>query len=410
MLLQCKARSVWQANTKNKNEKTMRKIMAVVMLIAGLEVTAQKINVAQQMAIAAEQYALMLQAHPDTTRFPQSILPNGEQSDRPSSWWCSGFFGGSLWYLFEYTKDSKWKDAANRWSMAVQKEQYNTGTHDLGFMLYCPFGNGYRLTKNPVYKEIMLHGAQSLSTRFNPQVGVIKSWDKFQQYQYPVIIDNMMNLELLFWAAKTANDKRFYNIAVTHAGNTIKNHYRPDNSSYHVVAYGPQGEVLARKTAQGAADESAWARGQAWGLYGYTVMYRETKDKKYLDQANKIAAFYLNHPNMPADKVPYWDFNAPHIPIEERDVSAAAIACSALLELSGYADKNNRNTYFDAAEKMLVSLSDTAYRASPGTNHNFLLKHSVGSKPAKSEVDVPLVYADYYYLEALLRYDKMRKK
>lgn len=359
------------------------------------------------MALAEKQYALMLQTHPDTTKTPQSVLPDGRLRDMPSSWWCSGFFGGSLWYLFEYTKNEQWKNSANIWSMAIQKEQYNTSTHDLGFMLYCPFGNGYRLTGNQAYKQIMLHGAESLSTRFNPQVGVIKSWNDFKGYKYPVIIDNMMNLEFLLWASKNSGNNRYHDIAVKHADATLKNHFRPDNSSYHVVAYGPAGEVLARKTAQGAADESAWARGQAWGLYGYTVMYRETKNRKYLEQAVKIADFILQNPNLPADKIPYWDYNAPKIPNEERDASAGAIASSALLELSGYVDKNKKKEYFGAAEQMLVSLSGPAYRAGLNENNNFLLKHSVGSKPANSEIDTPLIYADYYYLEALLRYDKM---
>lgn len=372
------------------------------------------IDVKQAFAFAAQQYDGMLKAHPDTTKFPQSTNPDGSPRDMKSSWWCSGFFGGSLWYIYEQTQDPKWREAANKWTMAVAKEQYNTGTHDLGFMLYCPFGNGYRLTKNPAYPPILLTGAKSLSTRFDPKVGLIKSWNKFKEYDYPVIIDNMMNLEFLFWASKTSGNQQFRNIALTHADNTLKNHFRPDGSSVHVVCYNPDGTVAAKKTAQGAADNSAWARGQAWGLYGYTVMYRETKDKKYLDQARKIADFYLNHPNLPADKIPYWDFNAlgvdsPGIPNEERDASAGAIAASALLELSTYGGPSAR-TYRQAAEQMLQSLSGPTYRATVGENNHFLLKHSVGNKPGKSEIDVPLVYADYYYLEALLRYDALQKK
>lgn len=385
-------------------------IVTLAVLVALTSSAQKKINVKEQMALAEKQYALMLKTHSDTDKTPQSVLPDGKLRDMPTSWWCSGFFGGSLWYLYEYTKAPTWKDAAHLWTMAIQNEQYNKGTHDLGFMLYCPFGNGYRLTKNTVYRDIMLNGANSLSTRFDPEVGVIKSWNKFQEiYNYPVIIDNMMNLEFLFWASKNSGNKRFHDISVTHAESTIKNHFRPDYSSYHVVCYDKDGKVLARKTHQGAADESAWARGQAWGLYGYTVMYRETKNKKYLDQAIKIADFYLNHPNLPADKVPYWDFNAPNLPNEERDASAAAIASSALFELSTYAENTKKNEYFKAAEIMLSSLSDTTYRAGLGENNNFLIKHCVGHKPGKSEIDVPLVYADYYYLEALLRYDKMKK-
>lgn len=384
--------------------------LIILLLFSSIVVFGQKkIDVAKEFAFAAQQYEGMLKSHPDITKTPQSTNPDGSPRDMPTSWWCSGFFGGSLWYIFEQTKDQKWKDAAHKWTMAVEKEQYNTSTHDLGFMLYCPFGNGYRLTKNEKYKEIMLTGAKSLATRFDPKVGVIKSWNNWKGNKYPVIIDNMMNLEFLFWAARESGNKEFYNLSVTHADNTLKNHFRSDGSSFHVVAYGPNGEVVTKGTHQGYADESAWARGQAWALYGYTDMYRETKDKKYLAQAEKIADFYLNHPNLPADKIPYWDFNAPNIPNEERDASAGAITASALLELSTYVGKAKSKVYFAAAETMLVNLASPAYKANLGENNHFILKHSVGAKPLKSEIDVPLVYADYYFLEGLLRYQKLKK-
>lgn len=294
--------------------------------------------------------------------------------------------------------------------MAIEKEQFNTRTHDLGFMLYCPFGNGYRLTQNPNYKKIMLEGAKSLATRFNPKYGVIKSWEKHAGFDYPVIIDNMMNLEFLFWAARESGDKSFYDICISHADSTLKNHFRPDGSSYHVICYGEEGKVLRKKTHQGYADESAWARGQAWALYGYTVMYRETRLKRYLEQAEKIAKFYLSNSNLPKDKIPYWDFNAPNIPNEERDASAAAITASALLELSTIVGGKKGEEYFKNAEEMLVNLSSDAYKAKVGTNNNFILMHSTGHKPGKSEIDMPLVYADYYYLEGLLRYRALIKK
>jgi len=388
----------------------MKRYLLFILLLSASAAFAQTpLDVDKEFAFAAQQYEGMLKTHPDTTKFPQSTKPDGSPDNRTSDWWCSGFFGGSLWHIYERTKSPVWKEAAQKWTMAVAKEQYNTGTHDLGFMLYCPFGNGYRLTKNPAYPPILLTGAKSLSTRFNPKVGVIKSWNKFQTYDYPVIIDNMMNLEFLFWATKTSGNKEFYNISVTHADNTMKNHYRPDYSSYHVVCYNPDGTVAAKKTAQGYADNSAWARGQAWGLYGYIVMYRETKDKKYLDFARHIADFYLNHPNLPTDKIPYWDFNAPNIPNEERDASAGAITASALLELCTYGGPSAK-TYYQSAVKMLQSLSSPAYKANVGENNNFILKHSVGHKPQKSEVDTPIIYADYYYLEALLRYNALRNK
>lgn len=380
-----------------------------ILLIAATSVAfAQKkpqINVDQAFNTAAKHYTNMLATHTDITKFPQSTKKDGTPDNRTSEWWCSGFFGGSLWYLFEYTGETKWKEAADKWTKAVEKEKFNTHTHDLGFMLYCPFGNGYRLTKDPAYIEPMVTGAKSLATRFDPNYGVIKSWDKHADCEYPVIIDNMMNLEFLFWAAKQSDDKKLYDIAITHADNTLKHHFRADYSSYHVVCYLPGTKVFRKKTHQGAADSSAWARGQAWALYGYTMMYRETKDKKYLDQAEGIAKFVINHPNLPQDKIPYWDFNAPNLPNEERDASAGAIFASALLELSTYS-KKSKALYFTTAEQMLVSLASPAYTATVNENNNFILKHSVGHKPGNSEINTPIVYADYYYLEALLRYKK----
>ncbi|HAK76172.1 MAG TPA: glucuronyl hydrolase [Runella sp.] len=386
----------------------MKKIITCVMTVLSLSAWGQsKIDVKKEFEFASKQYEGMLAAHPDITKFPQSTNPDGTPRDMKSSWWCSGFFGGSLWYIYEFNKAPQWKEAAHKWTMAVEQEQYNKGTHDLGFMIYCPFGNGYRLTKNEAYKPVMLTGAQSLATRFDPKVGLIKSWNSFKGgYNYPVIIDNMMNLEFLFWAAKESGNKDLYNLCITHADNTMKHHYRPDHSAYHVICYGPNGEVLAKKNHQGAFDESSWSRGQSWGMYGYTVMYRETKDQKYLDHARNIADYLLSHPNMPADKVPYWDYNKPG---EERDASAGAILASGLLELSTYGGKNAKN-YYNTAVTILESLSKPPYKAELGKNNHFILQHSVGHKLGNSEIDVPLVYADYYYLEGLLRYQALNKK
>lgn len=389
----------------------MKKTFTLVLIISWQTLLSQSsINVQQQFELAVQQYERLLATHPDVKKFPFTSNPDGSLKDMPSEWWTSGFFGGSLWFLYDYTKDVKWRDAAHQWTIAVEQEQYNTGTHDLGFMMYCPFGNGYHITKEESYKQIMLTGAKSLATRFDPKVGLIKSWDRFQNYDYPVIVDNMMNLEYLFWASKISGDQRYYDICIQHADKTIGNHYRPDGSSYHVVCYDNNGNVIAKKTAQGAADESAWARGQAWGLYGFTVMYRETKQKKYLKHAQKAANFWINHPHLPADKIPYWDFNAPDIPNEDRDASAAAITTSALFELSKYSKGKLKKQYLQTAIKTLESLCSEAYRATLGKNNNFLIMHCVGHKPANSEVDVPLIYADYYFLEALLRYDALYNK
>jgi unsaturated chondroitin disaccharide hydrolase len=359
---------------------------------------------------AGKQYKIMA-AKLAPGEFPRSYNPAADKFvTSKSTWWCSGFYAGTLLNLYEQGHDEALLAEANRSMDSLAKEEYNTHTHDLGFMMYCSFGNANRVEPKPEYKQILINSARSLSTRFNPKVGCIKSWDS-KPSDFLVIIDNMMNLELLFRATKETGDSSFYKIAVTHANTTMKNHYRADYSSYHVVNYNAQtGEVLQRKTAQGSADESAWARGQVWGLYGFTVMYRETKDKKYLDQAEHIAGFILNHPNLPADKIPYWDFNAPNIPEALRDASAGAIMASALLELCRYVDKKDGMAYFNTAQTIMKTLSSPQYKAAPGTNGGFILKHSVGHLPQKSEIDVALTYADYYFIEAMKRYQQFSTK
>ncbi len=362
----------------------------------------------ETLQFAARQYKLMMTHVPDTV-LPRSTNKDGSLMTSNASWWTSGFYPGTTWYLYEYTKDPALKTEALKRMALIEKNQFNTRTHDLGFMMYCPFGNALRITGDTAYKRMLLNSAQSLSTRFNPTVGCIKSWDH-GTWKFPVIIDNMMNLELLTWASRVSGDPRFDKIARTHANTTIKHHFRPDYSSYHVIDYDPSnGAVLQKKTHQGLADSSAWSRGQAWGLYGYTMMYRETKDKAYLDQARHIAEYILRHPHMPADLIPYWDYDAPEIPNAPRDVSAGAVAASALLELSRYTNKAEGKRYWSAAEKMLTSLCSPAYLAKEGENNDFILMHSVGSLPHQSEVDVPLTYADYYFVEALLRYKQWAK-
>lgn len=358
---------------------------------------------------AANQYKLLAKNLPPD-KFPKTYFPDKKTYEFSNSgWWCSGFYPGTLLFLFEETKDIALQNEANRILESLKKEQFNTGTHDLGFMMYCSFGNANRLNPKPAYKEILLNSAKSLASRFNPTVGCIKSWNG-KPDEYLVIIDNMMNLKLLFWATEISGDSSFYKIAVTHANTTMKNHFRPDYSSYHVINYNAtNGTVQQKKTAQGAADESAWARGQAWGLYGYTEAYRETKDNTYLEQAKHIADFILSHPNLPADKIPYWDFNAPGIPTALRDASAASIMSSALLELSGYVNKKDQKKYFTAAETMLKSLSSDKYFATSGTNGGFIIQHGVGHMPNKTEVDVPLTYGDYYFIEAMMRYKNLNK-
>lgn len=362
----------------------------------------------QNFKDAGKQYKVLMSNLPQD-KFPKTYFPKtGKYEFSGSGWWCSGFYPGSLLYIYQQTKDAELLKENNRILGVLEKEKFNTTTHDLGFMMYCSFGNAKDIAPKPEYKDILIQSAKSLATRFNPTVGCIKSWDS-KKGDFLVIIDNMMNLELLFWATKVTGDSTYYKIAVTHANTTMKNHFRPDYSSYHVINYNSEtGGVQQKKTAQGYADESAWARGQGWGLYGYTVMYRETKNPIYLEQAKNIAKFILTHPNMPADKVPYWDFNAPNIPTALRDASAASVMASALLELSGYVDKNLKKEYIKNAEAMIYSLSNVPYKAAIGTNGGFLIEHCVGHIPQNTEVDVPLTYADYYFLEAMKRYKELK--
>lgn len=321
--------------------------------------------------------------------------------------WTSGFFPGNLWMMYELTGDAKWKEKALQFTLPLEAEKWNGNTHDMGFKMYCSFGQAIKYTDSPEYREILIQSAKTLSTRYNPVVGCIRSWDhNGDKWDFPVIIDNMMNLELLVWASKETGNENYKEIAIKHAQTTIKNHFRENNSSYHVVDYNPTtGEVQQKNTHQGYADESSWSRGQAWGLYGFTMMFRETGMTEFLEQAEKIANFILAQPGIEEGKVPYWDFDAPNIPDEPYDASAGAIIASALLELSTYSESGSE--YLAVADSLLESLSSDEYLAQVGENAGFLLKHSTGHKPHNSEVDVPIVYADYYYLEALIRKKKL---
>jgi unsaturated chondroitin disaccharide hydrolase len=340
-------------------------------------------------------------------RNPKVVSPRSMRDDTlfmvPSKDWTSGFYAGNLWYTYELTNDEFWKQKAIEFTAPIENEKNDKTTHDLGFKLYCSFGNGYRLSSNPAYKEILLQSARTLCTRYNPIVGSMRSWDhSTDKWAFPVIIDNMMNLDLLFWAFKQTQDSLFYNVAINHANTTMKNHFREDYSSYHVIDYDAKtGKVTKKNTHQGYSHESAWARGQAWALYGFSMCYRETGNKAYLKQAEKIAEFLLNHPNLPKDLIPYWDFNAPNIPNAPRDVSAATIMASALYEMSIQVSEKNKY-YREIADRIMDNVKNN-YMCKPKTNGGFLLNNSTGHLPGNHEINVPIVYADYYYLEALLR-------
>lgn len=368
----------------------------------------------QNLNDAARQIKVLANEIPNE-KFPKTF-ENNKEVFSSSSWWCSGFYPGTLWYLYEGTQDRGLLQKVEEKLPYLEKEKYNIGTHDLGFMLFCSFGNGLRLTGDSVkYKDVLVTGAASLASRFNETTKTIRSWDH-KPWHYPVIIDNMMNLEFLTQVSKMTGNKRYYDLAVIHAETTLRNHFRKDYSSYHVIDYDVNtGKVIAKKTHQGAFDESAWSRGQGWALYGYTMMYRETKKKEFLNQARHIAKYILNHPNLPQDLIPYWDFDKDKIDQSSkmyakkdlRDVSAATLYASALLELAQYTKGKESALYLSNAETMLTNLSKEPYKAVYGTNGGYLLKHSVGALPLNSEIDVPLTYADYYYVEALVRYKRL---
>ena len=347
----------------------------------------------------------------DYTMMPRNI------ADSASHWycskvtkdeWCAGFWPGILWYDYEYTNDPAIRQEAEKFTASLEYLTYEPAyDHDLGFLMFCSYGNGYRLTRNESYRQAILRSAEALSALFNPKVGTMLSWPRNVAMfgGHNTIMDNMINLEMLFWAAKNGGDKKLYDMAVSHADTTMKYHFRPDYTSYHVAVYDTlTGEFVKGVTHQGYDDNSMWARGQAWAIYGYTVVYRETKEPRFLDFVQKVADVYLEH--LPDDYVPYWDFNDPAIPYAPRDASAACVVASALLELSGYVLPEKGQEYKKAAVCMLESLSSDKYRS--GKSKPAFLLHSTGNYPSHSEIDAAIIYADYYYIEALMRLKQMK--
>lgn len=393
--------------------------MKQLLLTGGLALVLTAFTAAPSLNVDAQLNYCVGQATKTAAMLPKSApnLPRNIIAGK-TSWnyirytdWTSGFWPGTLWYLYEFTKDPKWKAKADSFSRELAPlARQKAIDHDIGFQMYCSFGNGLRLTGNPEYKQLLLASADTLATLFNPKVGTILSWPRsvpnMEWPQHNTIMDNMINLELLFWAAKNGGGKRLYTMAVSHAATTMKNHFRPDYTSYHVVVYDRDtGKKIKGVTHQGYADHTMWARGQSWAIYGYTMTYRETKDPVFLDFAQKVTDVYLER--LPADLIPYWDFQAPDIPDAPKDASAAAVTASALLELSTLVkDKAKASHYRNKAEQMLESLSSAQYQ-SRSVNPAFLL-HSTGHKPNNSEVDASINYADYYYIEALLRLKKLR--
>lgn len=346
----------------------------------------------------------------DYTMMPRNITGNDTTwycSKATPEEWCAGFWPGVLWYNYELTGDSAIMAEATNFTESLEyMSQRPIFDHDLGFLMFCSYGNAYRLTHNPKFKEVILASADSLATLYNPNVGTLLSWPRNVSILggHNTIMDNMINLEMLFWAAKNGGDRKLYDIAVKHAETTMKYQFRPDYSCYHVAVYDPEtGGFIKGMTHQGYADNTMWARGQAWAIYGYTMVYRETRDPRFLDFACKVTDVYLNR--LPEDYVPYWDFDAPGIPAAPRDASAACVVASALLELQEYCSAHDAARYKDAAIKMLTSLSSDSYRS--GQARTSFLDHSTGHHPEGKEIDAAIIYADYYYIEALTRLKRL---
>lgn len=389
-------------------------LLSVLVGCGSQQKTATKDLIADNVEHAVAQYTLMTDIIEKSGKIlnPRTILEDGSIWYVPIDDWCSGFFPGSMWYLHELTGDEKWKNLAIKYTEDLDSVKHLKWHHDVGFMIGSSYLNGLRISDKQEYKDVIVTAAQSLATRYRPTAKVIQSWDikgwqAERGWECPVIIDNMMNLELMFEAFKISGDSTLYNIAVDHANTTLANHFRENNSCYHVIDYSlKDGSVRNKNTAQGYAHESSWSRGQAWAIYGFTMCYRYTGDKRYLDHAENVYKFIFNHERLPEDLIPYWDYDAPEIPNEPRDASAAAATACALYEMSTFIPNS---PYKETADKILESLSSPAYRAEVGTNGHFLLMHSVGSIPHGHEIDVPINYADYYYLEAMIKKQRLEK-
>jgi len=347
--------------------------------------------------LAVDKYSRSAMTMIPSNGYPRNIPEGIQWSTTGAGGWTSGFYPGILWYLYRYSGSDSLHMLAERWTIGLEAQK-TANTHDVGFMINNSFGHGFRIGKIAAYKQTVLDAADHLASRFNPVVGAIKSWDWSAQWDFPVIIDNMMNLELLFWAANNGGQAELKNIAITHAETTIREHVRSDGGTFHVVVFDSEtGAVEQKRTHQGYADSSTWARGQAWGIYGFTMSYRETKQDKFLQTAEKLAGYFIDH--LPKDYVPYWDFQAPDIPNAPRDASAGAIAACGMLELATH---TGNQAYRKTAENILRSLVSDSYLVQ-NTDYPALLLHSTGNFPGSSEIDMPIIYAEYYFVEAMLK-------
>ena len=352
-------------------------------------------------------YKTFIDSHSDSSLFPRSF-ENDQLHMVTSEDWTSGFFPGILWYLYEYSGDIDFLHAAQSWTYALKDQSHNTSTHDVGFIINSSFGQGYRITRDESYKEVLNKAAESLASRYVDEIGCIKSLDEIDNFNYPVLIDNMVNLEILYKAWKLNNNEKYFHIANKHAINTMEKQFRNDFSAFQVIDYDQRTFLPKyRGSFQGYSDSTAWARGQSWGLYGFVVAFRETRDRVYLDQSIRIASYILGHENFPEDCIPYWDFLSPDIPDTYRDATAAAILASALIELSSFSEVKQPEQYVNVAKNIIHTMVTQGYITNQNEYENFVLNQGIGSIPADSEVGVPIIYGDYYLLEALLKYKNL---
>lgn len=388
------------------HRKVINELWLVIALVQGCSFPVQ-----ESIDYCATQASKTLAVIESPEMIPNSI-PSGESSwifTNPGNWTC-GFWAGDLWHLYEGTGEPMWKEKAIEATETIMPVAYRTArSHDMGFMTMTSIGNAYKYTGEEKYKDALVSAADSLVRLYNPKVGTILSWPNMvtkMGWSHNTIIDNMLNLELLFWVAENANRSDLYDIAFRHAEVTMQHQFREDGSTYHVMVFDAEdGHFLEGHTHQGWKDESTWARGQAWAIYGFTMAYRFTKDERFLETAVKAADYFIAH--LPEDLVPYWDFDAGvEIADQPRDCSATAITASALLEMHTYLPDDKAGYYKDTAISMIESMSSEPYRA--GEVCPAFLLHCTGHMPNGSEVDASISYADYYYLESLIRLKKLQ--
>lgn len=343
----------------------------------------------------------------DSTLFPTYATEELVWKLKGSDDWTSGFYPGCLWYAYELSGNEKFEKWARQWTASIEHEKFNMETHDLGFRFMCTFANGLRLGNNSEYddyKDIILTAASSLSKRYNRKIKCLSSnWDMLEiENSFPVVIDIMANLNILFWAAENGGTKYYKDYALNHARKTYRDFVRSDGGTYHIVRYNKENaEIINKGTLQGDGDETTWSRGHAWMVYGLVETYAYTGEKDILNMAIKMSDYFIEH--LPDDQVSIWDFQSE---IDYRDVSASSIVTSALFRLANQVEgKDLKEKYSAQAAGMLTSLCKPPYFIE-NINSNCILDHSVQYLPINSNVDVPAIFADYYFLEALVRYKK----